>query len=484
MRSEFLVFYFSLLGLLCLFGIHLYWLLILYRRHHRTKPEKPELTSRPYVTVQLPLYNEKRVARRLIEAVANFQWPQDKLEIQVLDDSTDETTELAGEVIAELCARGHDVKLIHRDCRDEYKAGALANGLKTASGEFVAVFDADNIPPRDFLIESLPYFADKTIGMVQARWDFVNRNQSLLCRAQALFLDSHFGIEQLARSRGGLLLNFNGSAGIWRTKAIVESGGWSGKTLTEDLELSFRAQLAGWRFIYLDDLLVPTELPASVHGFRAQQYRWAKGAVETALIMLPTIWRSMIPLRQKIAASMHLTHKFINLVMVALAVTLVPALYLRLEGGIEKLFLIDLPIFLLGAGSMSLFYGVSFRRMNKNPRLRDMLILPFLTSLGVALAVNNTRAVLSALMRRRSEFIRTPKTGVDKEAVESNEALPSAYRLPRDGSVHIEAALALYATFSVAAALSLHLYFTAPFLATFAVGYSYLSVLNYRETSN
>ncbi len=480
MRSEFLILYFSLLGLLCLFGIHLYWLLFLYHRHHQAKPSKPRLAGYPKVTVQLPLYNEKRVARRLIEAVASFHWPKDKLEIQVLDDSTDETTELVSDVVGELSALGHDVKLIHRNCRDEYKAGALANGLLTASGEFIAVFDADNIPPKDFLLESLPYFIDDSVGMVQARWDFVNREQSLLCRAQALFLDSHFGIEQLARSRGGLLLNFNGSAGIWRKRAIDESGGWSGRTLTEDLELSFRAQLVGWRFIYLDDLLVPTELPASVRGFRSQQYRWAKGAVETALLMLPTIWRAVLPLKQKVAATMHLTHKFINLVMVALALTLVPALYIRLEGGMEKLFLIDLPIFLLGAGSMSLFYGVSFRRANKNPRLKDMLILPFLTSLGVALAVNNTRAVISALLGRRSEFVRTPKTGVERQ---SSEALPRAYRLRRDGSVHIEAALALYATFSVVAALSLHLYFTAPFLATFAIGYSYLSFLNYRETA-
>ncbi len=479
MRSEFLMLYFSLLGLLCLFGIHLYWLLFLYKRHRNTKPVKPTLKGYPSVTVQLPLYNEKRVVRRLIEAVAQMDWPIDALEIQVLDDSTDETTDIAREVVSELCAHGHNVQLIHRDCRTEYKAGALANGLKSATGEFVAVFDADNIPPANFLKDSVAYFTDESVGMVQARWDFVNRNQSLLCRAQALFLDSHFGIEQLARSRGGLLLNFNGSAGIWRRRAIEESGGWSGRTLTEDLELSFRAQLAGWKFLYLDDLLVPTELPASVRGFRSQQYRWAKGAVETALQMLPTIWRASIPLRQKIAATLHLTHKFINLVMVALALTLVPALYLRLEGGIEKLFLVDLPIFLLGAGSMSIFYGISFRRTNKNPKLRDTLILPFLTSLGVALAVNNTRAVFSALLGRRSEFVRTPKSGVDER---TDGSLPKSYRMKSDASTHIEAGLALYATVSVGIALSLHLYFTAPFLATFAVGYSYLTFLNYRES--
>ncbi|MFQ5608367.1 MAG: glycosyltransferase, partial [Candidatus Zixiibacteriota bacterium] len=460
MRSEFLTFYFILLGSLSVFGAHLYWLLWLFVKHRRRKPNVPELAGFPTVTVQLPVYNEKLVVERLIDAVAAFDWPAECLEIQILDDSTDETGVIVERTLSRLSHTGIVFNHIRRGVRTGFKAGALQNGLTRARGEFIAVFDADTVPEPAFLTQTLGPFADENVGMVQTRWEFINREQSPLCRAQAVFLDGHFRVEQLARSRGGLLFNFNGSCGVWRKKAIASAGGWSAETLTEDLELSYRAQMAGWRCVYLDDVSVPTELPSSVRAFRAQQYRWSKGAVETALRLLPRIWRSAIPFRQKLGATLHLGQKALNLALVGLALTLVPALWFRLEGGLEKLFLVDLPIFILGAGSMSVFYGVAYRRRKQARSWRDIFLLPFLTSLGVALALNNARAALSALLGRKSGFERTPKTG---ETETSSPALPQSYRLRSDWITALEAAFGLYALCATVTAAWLGLYFTVPF---------------------
>ena len=479
MRSEFIAFYFFLLFLLSLFGIHLYWLLWLYFRHKDDEIHEPRLTSFPRVTVQLPVYNERHVIERLLNSVVSLDWPKDKLEIQVLDDSDDDTSEIIERVADKIRFSGITLSHIRRTNRIDFKAGALANGLRVAEGELVAIFDADCIPEPDFLRRTIPHFHNDKVAMVQTRWEFVNRRESLLCRAQALFLDSHFHIEQLARSRGGLLYNFNGSAGVWRKCAIIDSGGWSGETLTEDLDLSIRAQLAGWEFRYLDHVAVPTELPSTVRGFRSQQYRWAKGALETALVRFGDIWKSPIGLRKKVGVTLHLGHKLMNPVLVALAALLVPALYFRLESGYQKLFLIDLPIFILGAGSMSIFYGVAYRRENSPRRIWDALILPFLTSLGVALAVNNSRAVFSALLKRKTPFIRTPKSGFTE--LRKSDA-SKTYRIEGDKLTHLEAILAIYALVALVIATSLKLFFTLPFLATFAIGYSYLSILNYAES--
>ncbi len=481
MTTLFIVLYFGLLAFVALQGVYLYWLIGLYlrRRNRVIKPVAGEMgrTEFPTVTVQLPIYNERRVALRLIEAVRKFDWPGDRLQIQVLDDSTDATSELIRRYLKQVAGDSR-IQYVHRRDRSGYKAGALANGLKESNAEFVAVFDADNLPRPDFLMRTVPYFNDSMIGMVQTRWSFLNRNESLLCRAQGLFLDSHFHIEQKARFLGGLLFNFNGTAGIWRRSAIETSGGWHHDTLTEDLDLSMRAQLAGWKFIYDDRYDVPTELPNSITAFKSQQYRWSKGAVQTGIKLLPSILRSPLPLPTRIAALFYFSSKLVPPALLLLSLLLIPALYVRLDAGLWKLFVVDLPIFIAGTGSMSLFYSLAYRAEKHRDGARDLFVMPFLTSLGIALAVNNTRALLSALSGRVTSFVRTPKSGsTDRE----HRAIPGDYRQPVSKATVLEIGLAVYSTAALLLAAGLQLYFTIPFLATFAAGYAYFSGLSLRD---
>lgn len=473
MRELFLGFYFFLLFYVAFYGIHLYWLIALHRRHRDRAIATPPLPAElPKVTVQLPIYNERLVAKRLIDCVAALYWPRDKLEIQVIDDSDDETVAIVAATVERLQAGGLRINHLRRARREGFKAGALAHGLQTASGEFIAIFDADNLPQSDFLKQIIPHFAEPRLGLVQARWGFANRDESLLCRAQALFLDAHFLVEQFARSRGELFMNFNGTAGVWRRETIEAAGGWRADTLTEDLDLSYRAQLAGWRMLFLDEVVVPTELPASIRSFKTQQYRWSRGAVETGLKVLPRLLRSALPLRVKLGAFFHLTKKSVSLALLLLSLLLVPALYLRLESGIWKLMLIDIPIFLLGTGSMSLFYGIAHRRQRTSTNWRDSLLLPVLTSLGIALGVNNSRAILAALRGRAVEFVRTPKAGVRRGR--SGE-IPNEYRIGFDHTVQVESFLALYALTALVCAIWLGVYPSIPFLLTFAGGFGYFA---------
>lgn len=479
MRELFIGFYFFLLFFVACYGIQIHWLVILYLRHRNRPHLKPvDNLARPMITVQLPVYNERAVVVRLIQAVARFDWPIDKIEIQVLDDSDDETTSLIEQEVARLRREGIRIDHIRRTGRAGYKAGALENGLATARGEFIAVFDADNLPHADFIKQLMPYFNDPAVGLVQARWGFLNRYTSLLCRAQALFLDAHFYIEQMARSRGNLPMNFNGTAGIWRRVAIEDAGGWQFDTLTEDLDLSYRAQLAGYRFLFIDDVEVPTELPTSIRAFKTQQHRWAQGAMETGLKLLPTIWRSSLPLRSKVASSFHLTQKSVAVALMFLSIMLVPALYLRMEGGAWKLLVIDLPMFLAGVGSMSLFYGLAYRRGCTEKSGWSKLILPLLTSLGIGLSVNNTFALFAALFGRSRHFVRTPKSG---QTGSDRTGLPAEYTVSFDHTVWVETILAIYAICAVGCAVEAGLAASVPFLATFAFGYSYYSIVSIRE---
>lgn len=482
----FLSLYFFLLFWIALYGLHLYWLIFIYLKNRISSKldAPPELTEIPMVTVQLPVYNERYVVERLIKAVAQFDWPREKFEIQVLDDSTDDTTGIIARLVESLTAQGVNIFHIHRDNRRGFKAGALAEGLLLARGQFIAIFDSDNLPRPDFLRNLIGYFSDRKTGMVQARWSFINRDQSLLCRAQALFLDAHFLIEQSARNSGGLFLNFNGTAGIWRKQAIIDGGGWQSDTLTEDLDLSYRAQMAGWTMKFVDAVDVPTELPASIRSFKSQQYRWARGAVETGMKVLPRLWRLPFPIRIKLAASFHLTHKSVSLALLLLTVMLIPALYLRLEGGVMKILLVDLPIFLAGTGSMSFFYGLAYRSQKTNRTAKNMLILPAMTSLGVALAVNNSLAILGAWFgsREHLEFVRTPKTGVDRTGGSVALRVADDYRIKFDRTMVIEIALAMYALVAIGCAGWLGLYFSIPFLATFAFGFLYYGSLSLRES--
>jgi cellulose synthase/poly-beta-1,6-N-acetylglucosamine synthase-like glycosyltransferase len=484
LKGLFISFYFFLLFYIAIYGVGLYWMIWLYKR--RSKPlSSPKIAETainsdifPFITIQLPIYNERKVVARLISSVAAFDWPRDRLEIQVLDDSDDDTTEIITGEVGRLRQSGISIDHIRRESRRGFKAGALAYGLERARGEFIAVFDADNLPRSDFIRSLIGRFDNPELGMVQARWSFINRQDSLLCRAQALFLDAHFFIEQSARSRGGLFMNFNGTAGIWRRRAIDEGGGWQGDTLTEDLDLSYRVQLAGWKMILDEDIDVPTELPSSIRSFKTQQYRWARGAIETSKKLLPVVMRSKLPLRIKLASLLHLTQKSVSLAILLLTILLIPALYIRLEVGMMRLLLVDLPIFIAGTGSMSIFYGLAYKREHSSGSLKDCLTLPILSSLGIALAVQNSMAVLAGLFSNRRTFIRTPKSGTNAN---EKTVLPPDYRIKFDHSVKMEAVLAGYSILAIAFAAGLKLYFSIPFLTTFAFGFIYFTFRSMRE---
>ncbi|HSK80929.1 MAG TPA: glycosyltransferase, partial [Thermoanaerobaculia bacterium] len=355
-----LALYYSVLVVLAFYGIHRFLLAMLYLKTRRLGPERPPDPEKwPVVTVQLPLYNEMYVAERLIDAVCRLDYPQERLEIQVLDDSTDETAEIVAAAVARHLKRGVDIHHLHRADRAGFKAGALAAGLARARGGLVAIFDADFVPRPDFLKQAVPYFADPSLGLVQGCWDHLNRGYSLLTRIEAILLDGHFVIEHTARNRSGCFFNFNGTAGVWRREAIVTAGGWEHDTLTEDLDLSYRAQLSGWRFLYLPELAVPSELPVDINGFKSQQHRWAKGAAQTGRKLLGKVLRAPLPFRVKLEAFVHLTNNASYPLMVLLALLVFPAMVLRRGTPIVSILLIDVPLFLAATASVLLFYLLS-----------------------------------------------------------------------------------------------------------------------------
>ncbi len=478
MQAAFTTVYFLCLGYIALYGLHVLWLTSIYLRLPPMRLAPSETDQTATVTVQLPVFNERLVVARLIRAVAAFDWPIDRIEIQVLDDSTDETTDIAALTIADLVSQAHQIAHIKRPRRDGYKAGALANGLRTAAGEFVAVFDADNLPRPDFLKQIMPYLADHRVGLAQARWSFLNRDQSFLCRAQALFLDGHFFVEQAARCRAGLFMNFNGTAGVWRRQAIEDAGGWQADTLTEDLDLSYRAQMAGWKFVMAEDVDVPTELPASIRSFKAQQYRWARGAVETGIKNLRRLSTSSLPFKIKVEAWFHLTQKSVSVALLMLSVLLVPALFFRWEGNGLKLLLVDLPILLAGTGSMSLFYGLAYRRQPQIQSSKNILTMTMLGSLGIALAATNSLAVASAFLSRPAVFVRTPKTGVTGGA---SSPPPGDYRIRFDRTLLAETILTGNALVAISCSWHLDLLASLPFLVTFVAGYGCFAIMSIRE---
>src|SRR5690349_13701643 len=399
-----LVLYFFVLSILAIYGWHRYYLVYLYTKHKDRAPVPlPELTDLPRVTVQLPIFNEMYVADRLIDTVCEIDYPRELLEIQVLDDSTDETTDIAELAVRRHAARGFDIQYLHRVDRKGYKAGALEAGLKKAKADYIAIFDADFIPPRDFLRRTLPHFGDSSVGMVQARWGHINQDYSLLTKIQAILLDGHFVLEHGGRNRAGCFFNFSGTAGVWRRQTIDAAGGWQHDTLTEDLDLSYRAQLLGWRFVFLPELVSPAEVPVEMNSFKSQQHRWAKGSIQTCMKLLPRILRSDQPLQVKAEAFFHLTANFNYLLMTVLSVLMFPAMYVRYNMGWTEMLLIDIPLFLAATMSFFNFYMVSQRELYPDWRTR-LKYLPFLMSIGIGLSVNNTRAVLEALFRKQSEF--------------------------------------------------------------------------------
>jgi cellulose synthase/poly-beta-1,6-N-acetylglucosamine synthase-like glycosyltransferase len=467
--------YYTILGVLAAFGVHRLVLVALYLRHRRDAPREPEAPSEwPRVTVQLPLYNERYVASRLIDAVCRLDYPRDRLEIQVLDDSTDDTREIVAAEVARRRARGVPIHHLHRADRTGFKAGALAGGLAAAAGELIAVFDADFVPRPDFLRRAVPHFADPGVGMVQGRWDHLNRRWSLLTRIQALMLDGHFVIEHAARHRSGCFFNFNGTAGVWRREAIESAGGWQHDTLTEDLDLSYRAQLAGWRFVYRADLAVPSELPVDVNGFKSQQYRWARGSIQTGRKLLGRILAAPLPLKVKAEAFVHLTNNTSYLLMVLLSLLVFPAMVLRRGSPAATILAVDLPLFLAATASVLTFYTASqiARGGDWRRALRD---LPPLMGLGIGLAINNAAAVVAGLARRGGTFHRTPKYAL---LTRGEDWRGKAYRAVPSWTLAAEALFALWFLGCFAYAAAAGMWASLPFLWLFLQGYSYITLLS------
>jgi len=471
-----LVLYFFVLSILAIYGWHRYYLVYLYMKHRDNVPQGhvPPLDPLPRVTVQLPIFNEMYVADRLIHAVCQIDYPRHLLEIQVLDDSTDETRDIAARSVERQAERGFDITYLHRTDRRGFKAGALEAALREAKGEYVAIFDADFIPPPDFLRRTLPHFADDKVGMVQARWGHINQDYSLLTKIQAILLDAHFVLEHGGRNRAGCFFNFNGTAGIWRRAAIDAAGGWQHDTLTEDLDLSYRAQLAGWRFVFLPDLVAPAEVPVEMNSFKSQQHRWAKGSIQTCRKLMPQILQSELPLAVKVEAFFHLSANFNYLLMALLSVLMFPAMWVRYNMGWYEMLLIDVPLFLAATASIANFYIVSQREIYPDWKTR-LKYLPFLMSIGIGLAVNNTRAVIEALMGTETEFARTPKYGIEQTG---DEWVGKKYRQSTVAQPMIELALGLYFTATVFYALANEIYGTLPFLMLFQVGFLYTGMVS------
>ena len=405
--------YFIVLTILAGYGAHRYWMVYLYYKYKKNKTTEPaahfDLDDLPRLTVQLPIFNEQYVVERLLDAVCRLEYPKAKLDIQLLDDSTDETIEVARLLVERYAALGHPVTYIHRDNREGFKAGALAAGLETAKGEFVTIFDADFVPPPDFLLHCIHHFTDPKIGMVQTRWTHINRHYSLLTEVEAILLDGHFVLEHSARSRSGVFFNFNGTAGMWRRCAIDEAGGWEHDTLTEDTDLSYRAQLKGWKFLYLQDVECPAELPVEMTAFKTQQARWAKGLIQVSKKILPRVLKSDVPRSVKIEAWYHLTANLSYPLMIVLSVLLLPAMVIRFYQGWFQMLYIDLPLFMASTFSISSFYLVSQKELFPKRWLRSLFYLPLLMSLGIGLTITNTRAVLEALVGKQTSFVRTPE---------------------------------------------------------------------------
>ena len=467
--------YFFVLIILAIYGWHRYYLVYLYMRNRDNEPKtRPLPDPLPVVTVQLPLYNEMYVADRLIDAVCRLDYPRDRLEIQVLDDSVDETRSIAELAVRRFAVQGIDIKYYHRVDRTGFKAGALEAGLRVARGEFVAIFDADFIPTSDFLLRLMGQFTDPKVGMVQARWGHINQDYSLLTKIQSILLDGHFVLEHGARHRSGRFFNFNGTAGVWRRLAIDDAGGWQHDTLTEDLDLSYRAQLRGWQFVFVSDVIAPAEVPVEMNAFKSQQHRWAKGSIQTCRKLLPRILRAKVPLSVKAEAFFHLTANFNYPLMCVLSVLMAPSMVIRYNMGWYEMLLIDVPLFFAATFSVCNFYLVCQREIYPDWRAR-IKYLPFLMSIGIGLCVNNTRAVFEALFNKETEFARTPKYRIEADG---DEWVGKKYRQSVAVQPLIELALGLYFTATVFYALANQIYGTLPFLVLFQIGFLYTGLLS------
>ncbi len=483
-----LTLYFAVLFALSLYGAYRIKQVFDFWRYREITPRPRAFFTEqelPRVTVQLPLFNELYVVERLLKAVTAIDYPRHLFEIQVLDDSTDETQELARRLVEQYAHEGFDIHYLHRADRTGFKAGALANGLQAASGEFVAIFDADFVPKPDCLRKLIHYFTDSLVACAQMRWSHINGAYNLLTRVQTIMLDGHFVIEQTVRNRTGGFFNFNGTAGIWRRKAIELSGGWQHDTLTEDTDLSFRAQLMGWRFVYLLDEDAPAEVPVEINAFKAQQRRWAKGVMQVGLKLYPRIWRAALPLRVKLEMFFRLTGNVSYPLAILISLLQFPLLLVRYNQGFYHLMLFDVPLLFFSTVSVVLFYGTAVWYLDgkeKRGRTRRLLHLPLVMALGIGLAFSNARAVFEALFGWKSEFVRTPKYKVEG-AGDQSAWKRKKYKRKRGWLPLLELSFAVYFILAIAYAARMHMWGTIPFLLLFCFGYGYMGAMSLLQTT-
>lgn len=466
-----LVPYFAVLIVLSLYGLHRYEMIrAYYKNKHKLPKEAPSrFDELPRVTVQLPLYNERFVVDRLVEEICKIDYPHDKLQIQILDDSTDETHAYAERLVAQYRAAGYPIEYRHRTNRHGFKAGALQEGMEDATGEFIAIFDADFVPPVDFLQKTIHFFHQEKVGMVQTRWGYLNRHDSVLTEVQAMLLDGHFVLEHGARFGENLFFNFNGTAGIWRRQAIEEAGGWEHDTITEDSDLSYRAQLKGWQFVYVPSVVCPSELPADTYGFQVQQSRWAKGLTQVARKLLKRILKSDQPWRVKAEAFFHLTPNISYPLMIVVSALMLPVMIVRFYMGPVEMLIFDFPLIVASFWSVSAFYLVAQRELHPKTWKRSIIFLPALMAAGVALTLINAKAVIEALLGKESAFIRTPKFGLGGKAVGKTQQLK--YRARSGWLPYIEIAMGVFFSAMVLYAIETYNFLAVPFLMLFVGGY-------------
>ena len=471
--------YIAALTILLIFGSHGFIMIYYYLKFRtRKRPSVKSLEFYPVVTVQLPVFNEVYVVGRLIDAACAMIYPKDKLEIQVLDDSTDETVDVVAQHVERYRKLGFDIKQVRRSNRQGYKAGALKEGLSTARGEYVAIFDADFVPRQDFLLKTLPHLAsDPRVGMVQTRWEHINSDYSLLTRTQAMALDGHFVIEQSVRNKVGFFINFNGTAGIWKKACILDAGNWQTDTLTEDLDLSYRAQLRGWKFTYLNDVTSPAELPSEINALKSQQFRWTKGAIETARKMLPSVWKSTLPLKIKVHATFHLTNNLVFPFIILAGILNVPLVFIKHAGAHDAYFTF-MSVFVFAFIGSFLFYLFSQKDVYADWRKRIFLFPVFMAG-SMGLAVNNSRAVLEGLFKRKSEFVRTPKYSIQskKDSWRDKTYVP----VKISGTVAVEIILAIYCLAGVISSIYFLEIAAVPFQLMFFLGFGIVSLMSVKH---
>ncbi|MGD1007131.1 MAG: cellulose synthase family protein [Ignavibacteriaceae bacterium] len=478
MDNVVLISYFVSLFILFVFGLHGFIMIFYYNKYKNVKNNpKNDIIPDYKVTIQLPLFNELYVVERIINTVCEIDYPKENMEIQVLDDSTDETVQITAKIVEEKRKEGFDIKHIRRSNREGFKAGALKEGMKTAKGEFIAIFDADFIPQKEFLKKTLGFFTDEKVGMVQTRWEHINGDYSILTKAQALALDGHFVIEQTVRNKAGFFINFNGTGGVWRKSCIIDAGNWDGTTLTEDLDLSYRAQLNGWRFVFLKDFTSPAELPSEINALKSQQFRWTKGAIETAKKILPLVWKAKIPLRVKLQSTFHLSNNIVFPFILLAAILNVPLTFIK-NSGPHHVYFAVMSIFVLAFIGTFLFYLFSQKDIRADWR-KKIVLFPLFMAGSMGFAVNNSRAVFEGLMNRKSEFVRTPKF----KLVDNKDSLiGKKYTTRKLGfSVYVELIMAIYCLIGIAASIYFFELAALPFQLLFFIGFSFVSLTSIKH---